>query len=323
MKSSVKLFALNKCIIPLTVIVLLLNSRSMAQGVGASQEYIKALTAEWKGERFKDGRPKISDNLLERLKNITLEEVWAELINLGYHNQFEGDWQLIDEKESSTMTGRAVTAQFMPSRPDLENQVIDQGKVEGRNWQQRRTVSWAISTLVEGDIYVADGYGKTSYGTVIGSNLGNGVYARSKRGVVVFGNVRDMEGLRAIEGFNGWVKGSDPSYMRKTLLTNINTPIRIGKATVLPGDAVLAKKDGIVFIPAHLVEEIILKGEVTDLFDIYGQQRIMEKKYSAGEIDSVWSEEIKQDFKDWIEDYQGVLPMKKGVLFNYLEERDF
>lgn len=323
MKTLVKLYTRNIFTIPLTVLILLLNSRSFAQEIGASQEYIKALTAKWKGERFQDGRPKISDNLLERLKNITLEEAWAELINLGYHNQFEGDWQLIEDKENSTMTGRAVTAQFMPSRPDLEDQVIEQGKLEGRNWQQRRTVSWAISTLVEGDIYVADGYGKSSYGTVIGSNLGNGVYARSKRGVVVFGNVRDMEGLRAIKGFNGWIKGSDPSYMRKTLLTTINTPIRIGKATVLPGDAVLAKKDGIVFIPAHLVEEIILKGEVTDLFDIYGQQRIKEKKYSAGEIDSVWSDEIKQDFKDWIEDYQGTLPMKKGVLFNYLEERDF
>jgi 4-hydroxy-4-methyl-2-oxoglutarate aldolase len=149
-----------------------------AQNIGASPEYIKALTAEWQGERFADGRPNVSDDLLERLKKITIEEAWAELIELGYHNQFEGDWKLINEKESAVMTGRAVTAQFMPSRIDLENQVIEQGKIEGRNWQQKRTVSWAISTLVEGDVYVADGYCKPYMGTVIGSNLGNGVYAR-------------------------------------------------------------------------------------------------------------------------------------------------
>jgi len=216
-----------------------------------------------------------------------------------------------------------VTAQSMPARPDRENAVIEQGKQEGRLWEQRRTVSWAINTLVEGDVYVSDGYGKPSYGTVVGSNLGNGVFERSKRGLVVYGHVRDMEYLREIEGFNGWIKGSDPSYMRKTLLTNINTPVRIGEAVVLPGDAVLAKKDGVIFIPAHLVEDIVLKGEVTRLFDTFGKQRIREKKYTAGEIDSVWTEEIKNDFKKWVNSYDGQLPMTRAELENYLEERNF
>lgn len=294
-----------------------------AQRIGSAPEYIKALTAEWQGERFPDGRPKVSDNLLERLKKITIEEVWAELIELGYHNQFEGNWQLIDESESASMTGRAVTAQFMPERADLEKQVIEQGKREGRAWEQRRTVSWAISTLVEGDVYVADGYCKPSYGTVIGSNLGNGVYARSKRGAVIYGNVRDPEGLRRIEGFNCWIKGTDPSYMRKTLLTSINAPVRIGQATVLPGDAVLAKKDGVIFIPPHLVEHIVLTGEVTRLFDQFGQQRIKEGKYSAGAIDSVWTDEIKRDFKEWAKSKREELPMSLEALGKYLETRNF
>jgi len=310
-------------IILIFILVIVYSFSMQAQNIAATPEYIKSLSAEWQGERFEDGRPKVSDNLLERLKTITLEEAWAELIELGYHNQFEGDWKLIKEDGSPVMTGRAVTAQFMPARTDLENQVIEEGKREGRNWQQRRTVSWAINTLVEGDIYVADGYCKSSYGTVIGSNLGSGVYARSKRGVVIYGNVRDMEGLRQIEGFNGWVKGADPSYMRKTLLVSINNPIRIGQATVLPGDAVLAKKDGVIFIPAHLVEHIVLTGEVTALFDIFGQQRIKENKYSAGEIDSVWGEEIKKDFRKWVENYQGKLPMTKEELNRYLEKRNF
>lgn len=294
-----------------------------AQNVGSSPEYIKALTGEWQGERFPDGRPKIPDDLLQRLKKITLEEAWAELIELGYHNQFEGNWQLIDESEETIMTGRAVTAQFMPNRIDLENQIIEQGKKEGRDWQQRRTVSWAISTLVEGDVYVADGYGKPSYGTVIGSNLGSGVYNRSKNGVVIYGHVRDMEGLRAIDGFQGWIKGSDPSYMRKTILTSINAPIRIGQATVLPGDAVLAKRDGVIFIPAHLVEHIVLTGEVTALFDVFGQQMIKEEKYSAGQIDSEWTSEIKNDFRGWANRNPDQLPMSLEDLEQYLESRNF
>ena len=296
---------------------------SRAQNVGSSPGYIKALTVEWTGERFDDGRPKVSDNLLERLKNITLEEAWAELIELGYFNQFEGDWKLLNENENYVMTGRAVTAQFMPARVDLENQVIEQGKLEGRMWQQRRTVSWAMTTLVEGDFYVADGYDKQSYGTVVGSNLGNGVWARSHRGAIVYGHIRDTEDLRKIKGFNVWVKGTDPSYMRKTMLVSINAPVRIGEATVLPGDAVLAKKDGVVFIPAHLVEHIVLTGEVTELFDIFGQQRIKEGKYTAGTIDSKWDEAIKKDFRSWMDTYKGKLPMTKAELDKFLEKRNF
>lgn len=294
-----------------------------AQHIASPSEYIKALTAEWKGERFTDGRPKVSDNLLERLKELTLEEVWAELIELGYSNQFEGDWKLINENGPDVMTGRAVTAQFMPSRPDLENQVIEQGKKEGRAWEQRRTVSWALTTLVEGDFYIADGYLKPHLGTIIGSNLGRGVFTRSKRGIIAYGNVRDMEDLRKIDGFNGWIKGSDPSYMRQTLLTSINAPVRIGKAIVLPGDAVLAKRDGVIFIPPHLLEHIVLTGEVTALFDVYGQQRIQEGKFSAGAIDSKWTEEIKKDFREWANINREKLPMSLESLDKFLETRNF
>lgn len=294
-----------------------------AQNIKATPEYIKALTASWTGERFADGRPKVSDQLLERLKKVTIEEAWAELIELGYHNQYEGDWQLINDTGSPVMTGRAVTAQFIPQRPDLEDQLIEQGKKEGHNWQQKRTVSWAIATLVEGDVYVADCYGKTSYGTVVGSNLGNGVYTNSKRGLVAYGHVRDLEGLQKIKGFNGWVKGIDPSYMRKTLLMSINFPIRIGHATVLPGDAVLAKKNGVLFIPAHLVEHIVLTSEFTALSDEFGQQRIKEHKYTAGEIDSVWSKEINEDFMEWLRNYPKPLPMSLEEMERFLNKRNF
>ncbi len=293
-----------------------------AQNVGSSPEYIKSLTADWKGERSTDGRPKISDNLLERLKELTLEEAWAELIEKGYPNQFEGDWKLIDETEETTMVGRAVTAQFMPARPDLEKQIREQGKLEGRAYD-KATVSWAIPTLTTGDIYVADGYGKPVLGTIVGSNLGNGVFTKTGKGVVFYGYVRDMEDLRKIKGFNGWIKGSHPSYMRQTILTSINAPIRMGQAIVLPGDAVLAKKDGVLFIPSHLVEHVVLTGEVTALFDVFGQQRIKEKKYTAGEIDSKWTEAIKKDFKDWTNNFKGKLPMSKEALEKYLETRNY
>lgn len=293
---------------------------SYGQRVGASPEYIKALTTEWKGERFVDGRPKVSDAILARLKNISMEEAWGVLKNKGYNNQFEGDWQIIFP--DSAMTGRVVTAQYMPSRPDLQNQVKDQGKAENRA-QKGGTNSWPIDILVPGDVYVADGYDKMADGTLIGDNLGNAIYAKSQRGVIFYGSVRDVEGLSQIKGFNAWMRGQDPSYIKEMMLTTINSPIRIGRATVLPGDVVLAKKYGVIFIPAHLVEELVIISEVTALRDQFGHQRLREKKYLAGEIDSEWTEPIKKDFLNWLNNYPGKLPMTKKELDDYLKNRNY
>jgi regulator of RNase E activity RraA len=291
-----------------------------AQRVGSSPEYIKALTSEWKGERFPDGRPKVSDAILKRLKNISIEEAWGVLRNKGYNNQYEGDWQVI--WPDSAMTGRVVTAQYMPLRPDFQNQVKEQGKVENRA-QKGGTNSWPIDILTPGDVYVADGYGKIADGTLIGDNLGNSIYAKSQRGVIFYGSVRDQEGLEEIKGFNAWIKGQDPSYINQMMLTSINAPIRVGRATVLPGDVVLAKKYGTIFIPAHLVENLVLTSEVTALRDQFGHQRLREKKYLAGEIDSEWTEPIKKDFLNWLNNYPGKLPMSRKELDDYLKERNY
>jgi len=310
---------MNKKVILLSLI--LLGSYFIyGQNVGSSPEYIKALTSEWKGERFADGRPKVSDAILERLKKISIEEAWGVLRNKGFQNQFEGDWTIINPDQ--VMTGRVVTAQYMPLRPDLEKQIKDQGKAENRS-QKGGTNSWPIDILVNGDVYVADSYGKMADGTLIGDNLGNSIYAKSQRGVVFFGSVRDQEGLSEIKGFNGWIKGSDPSYIQQMMLTSINAPIRVGRATVLPGDVVLAKKYGVIFIPAYLVEDLVLTSEFTALRDEFGHQRLREKKYLAGQIDSEWSDEIKKDFLNWLNNYPGKLPMSKEELDTYLKDRNY
>lgn len=304
----------------LSILLIAGSFAGKAQQVGASPEYIKALTAKWKGERFADGRPKVSDALLARLKNISLEDAWGVLKNKGFVNQFEGDWMIINP--DSPMVGRVVTAQYMPARPDMAEMIKAQGAIEGRG-QQGGNNSWPIDILVDGDVYVADGFGKVVDGTLIGDNLGNSIYAKSHRGVIFYGSVRDVEGLSAIKGFNGWIKGTDPSYLLQSTVTTINNPIRIGRATVLPGDVVLAKKYGTIFIPAYLVEELVLTSEVTGLRDQFGHQRLREKKYLAGQIDSKWTEDIKADFLNWINHYPGKLPMTKKELDDYLKERNY
>ena len=288
---------------------------SFAQQVTLTPDQIKALTPDWKGDRFADGRPKTADRLLNRLKNISLEEAWGYLRNKGYQNQFEGDWMIINP--DSAMVGRVVTAQYMPLRPDYNKMVTDKGKAEGRIGA---TNSWPIDVLQNGDVYVADSYGKVVDGTLIGDNLGNAIYAKSGKGVIFYGSVRDIEGLQEIKGFNGWIKGYDPSYIQQMMLAGINVPIRIGRATVLPGDVVLAKKGGIVFIPAQFLEDLVLNSEFVELRDAFGHQRLREGKYTPGQIDTQWMDAIKKDFLQWI-DTQKDLPMTREELDNFMKDR--
>lgn len=300
----------------LILTLLILSITIHAQQVSLTPEQIKAYTSEWKGERTADGRPYVSDKLLVRLKNIRLEEAWGVLRNKGYMNQFEGDWMVLNP--DSAMTGRAVTAQYLPLRPDVDKLVKDKGKAENRIGAPN---SWPIDVLKKGDIYIADSYGKVVDGTLIGDNLGNAIYAKSARGVIFYGAVRDIEGLSEIKGFNAWIKGYDPSFIQQMMLGGINVPVRIGRATVLPGDAILAKKGGVVFIPAHLLEDVVLTSEFIALRDSFGHQRLREGKYTPGQIDTQWTDDIKKDFLKWLDANPDKLPMSRQELDSFMKDR--
>lgn len=273
-------------------------------------------TSEWSGERFDDGRPKVADEILERLRKVSIEEAWGVLRSKGYHTQFEGNWVILHNDQA--VVGRALTAQYMPSRPELMDRLTKKGQTMGRVGAMN---SWPIDALQQGDVYVADGFGKVIDGTLIGDNLGNAIYANSGNGVVFDGGSRDMEGLSRIEGFNAFVRGFDPSFLTESMLMGINVPIRIGRATVLPGDVVLAKKTGVLFIPAHLAEEVVDRSEFIMLRDIFGHEMLKKGVYTPGQIDGQWSEVIKTAFLEWVKNNPDELPMSKEDLDDYLKDR--
>ncbi|QHV95795.1 RraA family protein [Spirosoma endbachense] len=283
-----------------------------AQQIAATKETISAYSQEWKGERYPDGRPKVSDDLVKRLKDISIEEAWGVLRNEGYTNQFEAGWQIIHPDK--VLAGRVVTAQYMPSRPDMEKPIKEKGKTEKRSGGPN---AWPIDVLQENDVYVADGYGKIIDGTLIGDNLGNSIFAKSKTGIVFDAGVRDLEGLEEIDGFVGFVRGVDPSFIKDMLMTGINYPIRIGRSTVLPGDLILGKKEGVIFIPAHLAEKVITSAEWVALQDDFGHQMLREGKYTPGEIDMKWSPAIITTFRAWLKQH----PEKVKMSAQELEKR--
>ena len=195
---------------------------------------------------------------------------------------------------------------------------MSQGRSEGRIGSSN---SWPIDMLQKGDVYVADCFGKVLDGTLIGDNLGNAIYAKSGNGVIFDAGVRDLEGIEEIKGFNAWHKGADPSFLREVMMTAINVPIRIGRALACPGDVVLAKREGIVFIPAHLAAKVVTESEAIMLRDMFGHQRLKESKYTPGQIDSRWTPEIRNDFRDWLKKNINELPVPKQVIEEMLNSK--
>jgi len=274
-------------------------------------------TPEWKGERFPDGRPKVPDSIIERMKLVTITQAWGVLTGQGYRWQYEGNWKCTHPGQ--ILVGRALTAVYMPRRPVIRAVMEEKGKRCGCIGDQ---ISWPIDMLVKGDVYVADVFGKIEEGPIIGDNLSTAIFAKSGNGVVHDAAVRDLDGIKAIDGFTSFVRGWHPTYASPTImLLGVNTPIRIGHATVMPGDIVLGREDGVIFIPPHLAERVVKTSELVRLRDQFGKTRLREGKYTSGQIDARWTDEIEKDFSRWLEDHIDELPVPREAIEELLKER--
>ena len=283
--------------------------------VKMTKEQMMFYTSDWKGDRFPDGRPKIADDLLKRALEVSIEDVWEYLRGQGYRNQFDGGWQALHIDKP--FAGRALTAQYMPSRPDMTTAIAAEGKAEGRLSGNN---SWPINELQLNDVYVADGFGKIVEGTLIGSNLGSGIAAHTHTGFVFDGGIRDQEENRETPNLNGFYRGYDPSAWANMTLTAINSPIRIGRAVVLPGDLVLAKTDGVIFIPAILAEQAISSAEFTNLEDAFNFELNSTGKNGA-EFEGGWTPKKYDAMAKWIDAHPEKLKMPRTEFNQILEKR--
>ncbi|SFS69198.1 RraA family protein [Paenibacillus sp. BC26] len=261
-------------------------------------EDIVQLTPQWEGERFPNGRPKVSEDVLRRMRKITLEEAWGPLWNHGYTFQFEGDFKIVHPDK--IMVGRAVTAVMVPKRPDLHETLLKHGhEQEGRKGFFNQ---WVIDSLVEDDVVVVDMFDKVHLGTYVGGNLSTAISTRTKRGgAVIWGGIRDNQQIVEIDNINVYYRGSDPTAIADVTMVGMNVPTRIGKAICLPGDIVLGTPAGVIFIPPHLAELTVVQAEKSQVRDIFGFVRLKEGVYSTAQIDAAWNASLWSDFVGWFD----------------------
>ena len=265
-----------------------------------TREEIIALTPEWTGERFEDGRPRVADKYLDALYGMTLEELWKPIFVKGYESQFIAMKSLHPEfKEDGTvnrkLVGRAVTAMYAPVRPDYKEAMNAMARAKGLSGTPNQ---WAIDSLTDRDVIVIDMFDKVYKGTFLGGNLTTAIHQKTgSGGAVIWGGIRDIEQMHRVPDVQVYYRGIDPTPIRDFVMTGMNCPVRLGDgrdaAICLPGDVVYGCSGGVLFIPPQLVVDVVDGGAKTQVKDLFGFEMISQNRFTTAQIDkNTWSEEM-------------------------------
>jgi 4-hydroxy-4-methyl-2-oxoglutarate aldolase len=260
------------------VLCLVASLTAFAQINALPKEQLLQYTKQNPFDRFPDGRPKVPDALLEKLKAMSAEEVLS-IVRKGYPNQYADGFKVLSPGRN--LIGRAMTMQLMPSRPDISD--VDQEKWKAVHKTGRFSHQTAIDMLQKGDVFVVDAHGNKDAGGVVGDNLAYYVWKATGTGFVIDGAIRDLNGIEPI-GMGGYYRTAVPEAIRNVMVTGINVPVRIGHVTVMPGDVVLGDREGVFFIPPHLLQDIIDEADITHVHDEWTKKKFDEGKWKSTEI---------------------------------------
>jgi regulator of RNase E activity RraA len=269
---------------------------SHAQLFSLTKEQMVEYTAQNPFERFADGRPKIPDDLIERARGMSSEEVFAILPGQGFRNQYADGFRVLHPEKK--LVGRAFTVQFMPLRPDLEGVINTKAKAAGIPRMYNQV---AIDMLQPGDVLVVDLFGQAEGGTIVGDNLFYYIMKATKGGgLVVDGAIRDLEGISGMD-MAAYFRAAHPSAISNVIISGINVPVRIGRATVMPGDLVFGDSEGVYFIPPALVRQVVDNADVIHIHDEWTRKKFDEGKYKSIEIyGSPKDPGLKQEYDEYL-----------------------
>lgn len=277
-------------------IAVLIPTAVPAQLLTFSKQDLIDYTAQNPFDRLPDGRPKVPDDMLERGRGLSSEEVWAVLQEKRFNNQYADGFQILHPGKA--LVGRAFTVQFMPLRSDVEDVAESKAKEHG---VQRLTNQTAIDMLQPGDVLVVDLFGKKVNGTIVGDNLFYYVMkATHGGGLVVDGSIRDLDGLSEID-MPAYFRAADPTPIGNVMLTGINIPVRIGGVTVMPGDLVVGDREGVYFVPPQFVKEILDQADEIHIHDEWTKRKFDEGKYKSSEIySSPHDPKLQREYQEYL-----------------------
>jgi regulator of RNase E activity RraA len=183
---------------------------------------------------------------IETLKGVTTATLTTILLKKGLRNVWmRGAMPL--RGGQSRVVGPAFTFRFVPAREDLATPA---------SWSSPISTRAAIEAMPAGAFAVIDAMGVADAG-VFGDILCARMVKRGVAGLVTDGVVRDLEGVLGT-GLAVWCRGAaaPPSVAGLTFVGWEET-VGCGGVCVVPGDIIVADRDGAVVVPAALLGEVL------------------------------------------------------------------
>jgi len=243
---------------------------------------------------LKDKRPRVTDEQLERLRNLSIENVWGAIQGKGYRHCFVT--HLKPTQPGLKLVGRALTLRYLPQRPDLDEGVRQLAK-EG-DWDPAFNVRGGEDAK-PGDVVVVELGGMVDRATFMGTMTGLGMKVRGVKGIVVDGGIRDLNEFLTWKDFPIYYAGAHASAMADQIGVEWNAPIRIGQVTVLPGDVVIGDEEGLLFFPPQLADDALKAAENQTYNEQFKEEMLRSGKYRARDIYPRLSPEMEKVFEEW------------------------
>lgn len=234
---------------------------------------------------------RLTDEQMEKLKRFPLEAVWASVQALGYTNAHCSGFR--STRPGERLVGRALTIRYLPRRPDLVEAMQTLAK-EG-DWPAAYNVR-AGEDARAGDVLVVDLGGGIADGIFFGDISALAAQVNGARGAVLYGSTRDLTELREMAGFPVLAVGFDPRPATQ-IGVDWNVPVRVGGATVLPGDAVVADDEAVVFFPAAIADRVIERAARVVEQESYERDLVRKKQHRFRDVYPL-NPELRKQFEE-------------------------
>ncbi len=242
---------------------------------------------------LKSEKTRATDEHLKVLEELPLETVWGVIRSMGYEETFYPG--MTPTLPGKRLIGRAVTIRYLPRRPDLVKAMEALAEEEG--WSSKFHTRAAEESR-PGDVLVVDMGGKVEGGVFFGDISALGAQMSGARGAILYGSTRDLDELKEMDGFPVFSMGFHPSGATQVGV-DWNVPIRVGDATVMPGDLVLATDEAVIFFPPEIADEVIAKSIKHRNEENYKRELVRSKKYRFRDVYPL-RPDLKKEYEEMI-----------------------
>jgi len=194
------------------------------------------------------------------------------LFKKGLKNQFIQNVVPLKHNDSN-MVGQAFTLRYIPAREDLNPISVF------KNPKHPQRV--AIEECPENAVLVIDSR-KDCRAASAGSILITRLMKRGVSGIVTDGGFRDSKEIADLDFHAYHQKPSAPTNLTLHQAIDINVPIGCGDVAVFPDDIIVGDSDGVMVIPAHLVDEVASECIEMTLFEDFVLEKVNEGRTIIG-----------------------------------------